>query len=40
VRGWWKDGERERGTEAERERVCQHSSKTLGEEEKAAGSCS
>lgn len=31
---------KERGREAVRERICQNSSKTLGEAEKAAGSCS
>lgn len=31
---------RERAREAERECICQNSSKTLGEAEKAAGSCS
>lgn len=42
-RYWWigeKTEKRERAREAERECICQNSSKTLGEAEKAAGSCS
>ncbi len=37
---WWKDSKKKEAEKQRGERICQNSSKTLGEAEKAAGSCS